>query len=339
MFLLAQHLNLPQPWVILMPRRQVLTFLVRAGLAIMSWGILSSCFAHKPINEPIKSTEDWAKANSAYFVDYDFNRFGVTEPGSKAVGAIEFPSAPVTDSDIEELAQLKPEVYRLGLPWAKLTDRGSKSLSGIQSLRSLTLANNTGISDESLKYFARLKHLRYLDLSINNISDTGIAKLGELRYLKRLDLNETKVKGYGFKGFDALQELKLSRTPVDSAGLKVISQLKLLNTLELHETKIVDSDLGYLSGMPEMAGLVLSNTAITDSGVTHLAPLAHKLQVLYFDGTKITDASIKVLSKMKRLTFLSVIETNITEKGFETLQLALPEAKIRSDYGVAEGRK
>jgi len=88
-------------------------------LLVLVLAMLPACSSREPIkSEPIiktaqaiKTAQDWARVKGAYFVDYEFSRVGVTQPGPGAIASIEFMSTPITDDDIRELAPLKP-----GLP-------------------------------------------------------------------------------------------------------------------------------------------------------------------------------------------------------------------------------
>jgi hypothetical protein len=61
-------------------------------------------------------------------------------------------------------------------------------LSQSNSLRAIILQGNDQITDNGLKYLAKMQNLEYIDLWNTNITDTGVRHLRPLKNLKRLNI-------------------------------------------------------------------------------------------------------------------------------------------------------
>lgn len=71
----------------------------------------------------------------------------------------------------------------------------------------------------------------------------------------------------------------------------------------------------------------LSQSTITDEGVTHLANL-NNLIVLGLQGTNVTDDYIKIIKKLPKLEHFYLLNSGITAKGKQELQQAKPNLTI-----------
>jgi len=277
--------------------------------------------------QPAKTLQEWSE--QAYYVSYDFERYGAKKHGLDAIAGIEFISTPLTDKDIETLAQLKPEIYRLGIGQAKITDKGIQYLSTITSLKSLNI-DSTAITDESCPVLAKLNNLRTLSLEKTTISDTCISELVKIKSLTRLFINDTAIDGSGFEHFQSkIDEIYASRTHLDDTGLKFIGNMTQLNHLDISSTRITDKGLLHLTGIEGLRHLDLRDTAITSKGVKDLLAKAKKLITLHLAKTDLTDEVINSLSLVTTLKDLTLYNTKITVEGIEKLKAALPNTQIR----------
>lgn len=213
----------------------------------------------------------------------------------------------VTDDGLKHLAGLKN--LRILAFTETLTetpiDEGLQYLEGLESLEELDLSE-TIVTDESLKYLARLGRLRVLNLTFTDVTDAGLQHLNALDALEELDLMGTAVTGDTFKylaKLKSLRSLRLAFTPVSDTGLKQLGGLQRLEYLDLMGTKVTDDGLEYLVGLGRLRFLRLVDTPITDAGLKHLMA-------------------------MSDLRELEIQDTTVTEQGAAELQQALPKLKI-----------
>ena len=85
----------------------------------------------------------------------------------------------------------------------------------------------------------------------------------------------------------------------------------------LTEEPITDDDLTNLWSLDRCLHLDLSNTAVTDAGMKHLAEA--KFELLILSGTKVGDQGIKELMLIKNLTGLHIGNTRVTNDGLNHL--------------------
>ena len=92
---------------------------------------------------------------------------------------------PVTTAALEDLAKLAPQLLRLNLRHAGVTDDMVKTISGFPNLRHLRLEANPGVTDAAAKAIAGAKTLTYLNLVNTKVTDTGFAEVSALPKLQR----------------------------------------------------------------------------------------------------------------------------------------------------------
>lgn len=107
--------------------------------------------------------------------------------------------------EVKKLADLPTgnfEVAKIDLTMAPITDAEMENLAQLPELTALTL-HGTKISDEGLAQLTSLKNLKELDLTNTNISDEGLKTLSEIKSLEKLHLHNTAVTNEGLKDFHA----------------------------------------------------------------------------------------------------------------------------------------
>ena len=92
---------------------------------------------------------------------------------------------PVTTSVIADLAQLGPQLLRVNLRHAGVTDDMVKTVSAFPNLRHLRLEANPGVTDAAAKDIAAAKTLTYVNLVNTKITDTGFNAVAALPKLQR----------------------------------------------------------------------------------------------------------------------------------------------------------
>ena len=299
---------------------------MRKSTALLLLGLSFTSCANSAL-QPAKTLQEWAE--QAYYVSYDFKYYGIERHRPDAIAGIEFISTPLTDSDIKNLAQLKPEIYRLGIGQARITDKGIQYLSTITSLRSLNI-DSAPITDKSCPLLAKLNNLSTLSLEKTVISDTCISELVKMKSLTHLFINDTAINGSGFKHFKSkIDEIYASRTHLNDAGLKFIGNMTQLRHLNISGTRITDKGLLHLSGIKDLQHLDLRDTAITSKGIINLLAKTRTLITLHLAKTNLTDEVIDSLSLATTLKDLTLYNTEITAEAITKLRAALPNTQIR----------
>jgi hypothetical protein len=105
------------------------------------------------------------------------------------------------------------------------------------------------ISDNDLRPFHALPHVRWIKIIDQPITDAGMQHLA---------------------GLSELTMLELARTKVTDAGLRDLSGLHQLDFLGLSRTGITDGSLRILKTLDELQYLDLRSTQVTEAGVAEL---------------------------------------------------------------------
>jgi hypothetical protein len=105
--------------------------------------------------------------------------------GSNLVDVDYVSANPVTPDVINDLASLGPNILRLNLRHAGITDAEVKTIAGFSNLRRLRLEENA-ITDAAATDIAGLKNLTYLNLTNTKVTDAGLDRLSTLPKLSRI---------------------------------------------------------------------------------------------------------------------------------------------------------
>ncbi|KAM2227838.1 hypothetical protein ACFXTI_014605 [Malus domestica] len=196
-------------------------------------------------------------------------------------------------------------------PLAKLIVSGATFGDEFEAFHDIekTFLTFLDLSNSSLQKFYFLSHLNaleHLDLSSSTIGDDW------LELIARIGVN--------------LKYLNLSRTRVSSAGVGVVTgHVPNLEFLSVSHTSVDDVAVSYISMMPSVKFIDLSNTNI--KGVIHqvepesapvlslsaLQSLRH-LEKLNLKDTKVTDAALDPLKSFHELTDLTLKSASLTDK-------------------------
>jgi hypothetical protein len=105
--------------------------------------------------------------------------------GSNLVDVDYVSAIPVTPEMINDLASFGPNVLRLNLRHAGVTDAQVSTIAGFSNLRRLRLEENA-ITDAAATDIAGLKNLTYLNLTNTKVTDAGLDQLSTLPKLSRI---------------------------------------------------------------------------------------------------------------------------------------------------------
>ena len=155
-----------------------------------------------------------------------------------------------------------------------------------------------------------------LNLNDTLVTDAGLEHLAGLTNLESLYLRNTKVTGSGLRHLANLQQLKLLNlgSPViTNQALDYMSQFRNLEMLYLDEARINDEGVPVLveslnRGTPEIKGLFLENTPLTEASVEPLLQLIglKNLTIFHLHGTRITPtAFMKLVRGILEVSFVT----------------------------------
>jgi hypothetical protein len=145
--------------------------------------------------------------------------------------------------------------------------------------------------------------------------------------LKRLRSSGDLVAVLHLAPLVALEELRLSGTPLDIDSVRELAKLRSLTTLELANTNLSDDMLAELTQLENLTTLDLSGTAITDAGLVHLRRLPH-LETLWLVRTQVSDEGLTDLANCPRLLSLAVTDTKVTRAGIHQLVHSRPACSV-----------
>ncbi len=100
---------------------------------------------------------------------------------------------------------------------------------------------------------------------------------------------------------------------------KHLEKLPNLQGLDLSYTKITDAGLDHLKGLTSLERLYLRDTKVTDAGLERLQGLS-RLSGLRLGGTQVTDAGLGHIEKLNKLEELGLNRTQVTDAGLVHLE-------------------
>lgn len=191
---------------------------------------------------------------------------------------------------------------------------------------------STGIMSDLTKTIKPLSHLtglRYLDLSISELTDESLVALKSLTNLERLNLSMAGIDGTCLKELSGLKKLialELTSNMLDSKAYIYLNKFQSLMTLHLNRCGVKDGDLAEISKMQNLRLLGLAQNLITAKGIANI-PRMKSLSILSLTNDKLTTADLLLL-KGSRLTTLNLPEAVYSPQDLNLLQRALPGTKL-----------
>lgn len=204
--------------------------------------------------------------------------------------------------------------YRLkGDPLVHMLAPGNLPQGNLE-LVAVTMPFVAKVDDAALAEFKGCRHLTFLNLRGNAITDVGVEHFKDCPQLTGLYLGDTLVTNAGlahFRNRANLVHLDISTPKVTAMGLAVFKDCKDLETLEVRGANVDDDGLALLRGFSNLTYLDLRQT-------------------------QAGDATLERLARLTKLNRLSVINTMVTEAGVKRLSAALKGCKIEWDGGTIE---
>ncbi len=175
--------------------------------------------------------------------------------------------------------------------------------------------------------------LRNLTLEFLNPLKDLAESLRECRQLESLHLAGPSVSSRtldGVTNLHSLRTLSIWDSPIADSAFRDIDKLHQLCEVQLRNTRISNATLAYLSKLPNLKKLTLSdNPSLTDESISRLNGM--KLEVLRIDGFPdmpgITDASADVFGSLSHLNELWLHGTHV---GRRTVQQIARHRKLQN---------
>jgi hypothetical protein len=218
----------------------------------------------------------------------------------------------VTNAGLAYLVSLS-KLTTLHFPWATgITDEGMAYLRALPELAGLLL-HWSGISDAALRYLEALNKLEVLELrECKHITGSGLLHLRAAPNLVTLDLagvsqlNDTGVQAISL--CTGLTKVDLSRCPqITFQGIVHLRNLFNLTYLDLSSNpQVNDKGVPSLCDLQRLSTLNLARTAITDTGLNHIADIPALLYLDLSNCERITDRGLSYLRRLKKLAYLNV---------------------------------
>ncbi|KAJ7945040.1 putative F-box/LRR protein [Quillaja saponaria] len=184
-------------------------------------------------------------------------------------------------------------------------------------------------------FLLNMKAVEYLDLTSCMIGDDSVelvAAIGE--NLKNLNLSSTRISSEGVGSLAGhvpkLEILSLSQTPIDEAAISYLSMMPSLKVIDLSNTEIKGFNqqqplsLAALQNLNHLQRLNLEQTQVRDEALCPLSSFP-QLSYLSLKRASLTDISLYYLSSIPKLTNLSVRDAVLTNYG---LNLFKPPATL-----------
>lgn len=119
-------------------------------------------------------------------------------------------------------------------------------------------------------------------------------------------------------GLEQFREMDLKQSPVTDQGLPHLAKLTNLESVNLSNTKITDAGLSVTLNLPKLTRLDLSACTVTPAMMASLSKLEN-LEVLSLEGTRIGDEDVSQLANLAQLKELNLSHTMITDSSFRVL--------------------
>ncbi|MEI6232244.1 MAG: hypothetical protein WCT04_04290 [Planctomycetota bacterium] len=207
----------------------------------------------------------------------------------------------------------------------------------LKHLKSLTIYNNCGATDETIGFIDGLDTLESAAINALKISDAGMSHFANVKNLKKLTLWHCFNKQFNGSGSAALAALpKLESYACDGStfndeGLKACAALKQVSALRFHHTAATDAGFVHLKGMENLKSLTLSTQFSVRIGDGSLAAIAEipNLEKLEINETLLTyEGGLKHLKKLPKLKELVLKETEISDDDMSKLKADLSNTQI-----------
>ena len=253
-----------------------------------------------------------------------------------------------------------PSLKTLYIESPDITDIGVSHLSGCANMEQLSL-KTCSITYKSAASIGQLSKLNLLNMSFTEIDDRALADLSNLKNLEILNIGDTKITGDGLKHLSSFSKLHLlyfnGCALVTAEDLKELQSCSQLQTLQVSWEHITEESTAYLQSIASLRTLAvtsgqkdnidlrwfqrlknLSNLDLRlfrDEDLQYVSELKNvsSLQVM---NSRISDAGLQYIVAATQLRYLNISGTSVTKAGVASLNNALRECAIDSDFDIED---
>ncbi|XP_043716869.1 internalin I isoform X2 [Telopea speciosissima] len=188
----------------------------------------------------------------------------------------------------------------------------------------------------NFEFLANMDALAHLDVSFSGMDDDSIALIAHVgANLKNLNLSNTRLTSAGVEILAGhvpnLETLSLSHTAIDDVALSYISLMPSLRVINLSNTAVrgftywVGDDpdqvpsLTALQNLNHLERLDLEDTQVGDGAMSPLSSL-QELNYLFLKGGNISDVSLELMASIPKLKFLRICGGVLTNAGLHAFR-------------------
>ena len=248
-----------------------------------------------------------------------------------------------TDENVATIVEACPNLQKLILWGAEISDESVKLAGQCAGLKELTL-ENTGIRNPSGAMIAAMPTLEKLTLRrATFMDDNGLAELTKAPKLRYLTLLYCNFSDEGLKAVATMKDLRLldirGNIRITDAGVASLQPLTAMKALRLRNPLLTDAAFDALAEMKGLRVLSVEDSAsVTDAGVAKICKFGLIEELDLFRCAGLTDECMKSIATLKNLKRLKLRGSPIKGPGlaeiagFEKLEyLELSETSMGDD--------
>lgn len=222
-------------------------------------------------------------------------------------------------------------IIAVNLSRKKLSAADLALIGGLRHLNRLSLLE-CAITDDGMKYLAKLVNLEELDFEANVLTDAGLKQIQGMTKLRRFTVSCSDVTDAGLvhlKGLKSLTILRVMKSAkITDKGMVHLAELENLEELDLSSNALTGSGLVALRKLPRLKVLALRYNRLRDAELRHLKDIKSLEEVQLAGNFHLTDAAVPALKELKNIKQINLHFTKISDKGIADLKKALPRADI-----------
>ena len=241
-----------------------------------------------------------------YRTELQFQHWDLTKDNMKSIGKLDtltdlsLSDCTFKDSWLRYITHLPLDA--LDLAGTVVTDDGMKYVAKMKTLKKLEIYD-TGISGKALEILEPLSpNLTHLSVNGTSLSDEDMQHLEKFTNLTQLNMNGTFITAKGCESIAKLQNLReidLGRTKISKLGLEKLSALPHLNDLRLKGCSMDDDMASALFKFPGLIHIELNDNDLTDKTLDSLSKMKTLQNLGVRDNKRITPAAVARFRKAK----------------------------------------
>ncbi len=220
------------------------------------------------------------------------------------VQRLDISGIPLTTRELEQIAELPIVIIDLR-DNTKVDDDYLKILSKCKTLRSILIKNAPGVTDNGVKYLAKLPKLNILLLTKTSVGNEAVSSLSKVN-LYGLYLGETLVTNKCVPDLIAMKELKALKvgdTSIDNLADRKIMVERPLWFINVHNLKLHDDDIPA-NAQTEYRMMDLSQNEFTNNVLKNLQSQNHLWYLDLRDCPNMTNKAINIFRRSRHFNHM-----------------------------------